>query len=205
MLQTGVTSRPFGKSHPPGQPSSGGLRNPHTLNLIESKTHFYAWCVVSSPLILGLDLTNSTNMDRVWPIITNREALAINSAWVGDAGQLLKEDSKTARMQNCPHTGCPPKCSPPPPGQPAPVCSYPSWQVWHKRLPGNKLALLLMNNGNAPQDVSVAWTELPSLVCPATGCEVRDVHARKDLGRIKSGFTAKALAVHDSAFLIVSA
>ena len=37
---------------------------------------FGAWCIVSSPLILGLDLTNSTNLERVWPIIANREAIA---------------------------------------------------------------------------------------------------------------------------------
>ena len=53
---------------------------------------------VSSPLVLGLDLTNETNMDLFWPIITNHEALAVNEAWVGDAGSLLKQSTEMARM-----------------------------------------------------------------------------------------------------------
>ena len=53
---------------------------------------------MSSPLVLGLDLTNETNMDLFWPIITNQEALAVNEAWVGDAGSLLKQSAEMARM-----------------------------------------------------------------------------------------------------------
>ncbi len=53
---------------------------------------------VSSPLVLGLDLTNETNMDLFWPIITNHEAIAVNEAWVGDAGTLLKQSTEMARM-----------------------------------------------------------------------------------------------------------
>lgn len=74
------------------------VRNPYTLTWTESRTHFAAWCIVSSPLVLGLDLTNETNMDLFWPIITNHEALAVNEAWVGDAGSLLKQSTEMARM-----------------------------------------------------------------------------------------------------------
>ena len=49
-------------------------------------------------MVLGLDLTNETNMDLYWPIITNHEALAVNEAWVGDAGSLVKQSSEMARM-----------------------------------------------------------------------------------------------------------
>ena len=48
------------------------------LNEIEGRTHFAAWCIVSSPLVLGLDLTNKTNMDLFWPIISNKESIAVN-------------------------------------------------------------------------------------------------------------------------------
>ena len=90
---------------------------------------------VSSPLVLGLDLTNGapscvcnarnrsnalhcnglspalslllgchtsgeaeTNMDLYWPIIANREALAVNAAWFGDPGTLLKQSNQTTHM-----------------------------------------------------------------------------------------------------------
>ena len=53
------------------------------LAVTESKTHFYAWCIVSSPLILGLDLLDSERVDSVWSIISNTEAIAVNQAWAG--------------------------------------------------------------------------------------------------------------------------
>lgn len=37
-------------------------------------------------------------MDLYWPIITNREALAVNEAWAGDAGTLLKQSDQTTYM-----------------------------------------------------------------------------------------------------------
>ena len=49
----------------------------------ESRTHFGAWCIVSIPLILGLDLTDSGRVDSVWDIISNREAIAVNQQWAG--------------------------------------------------------------------------------------------------------------------------
>ena len=39
----------------------------------EDRTHFGLWCIVSSPLILGYDMTDNATIDRVWPIITNTE------------------------------------------------------------------------------------------------------------------------------------
>ena len=58
-----------GCQHGPGGPSDPGL------SYTEARTHFNAWCIVSSPLILSHDMTNDTVSDEVWPIITNTEAL----------------------------------------------------------------------------------------------------------------------------------
>ena len=55
----------------------------------EDEAHFGLWVVTSSPLILGFDMTSDAKMSRVWPIITNREAIAINQEWAGSPGQLL--------------------------------------------------------------------------------------------------------------------
>lgn len=78
MLEVGVSA----------MPARGGLEY---LTAAETRTHFAAWCIVSSPLVLSHDLTNDTTMDAVWPVITNREMLAVNDAWVGDAGVLVKQ------------------------------------------------------------------------------------------------------------------
>lgn len=37
--------------------------------------------MVSSPLILGLNVTDKARLDSVWPILSNKEAIAVNKAW----------------------------------------------------------------------------------------------------------------------------
>lgn len=56
----------------------------------ESRAHFGGWCIVSSPLILGYDMTNDSTTEAVWDIITNTEAIAVNQAWAGHPGRLIK-------------------------------------------------------------------------------------------------------------------
>lgn len=50
----------------------------------ENRAHFGAWCVTSSPLILGLDLLDDQRVDSVWDIMTNTEAIAVNQNYVGE-------------------------------------------------------------------------------------------------------------------------
>ena len=56
-------------------------------NLTESRTHFGAWCIVSSPLYLSTALADKARMDAIWPIISNREAIAVNQMWHGHPGR----------------------------------------------------------------------------------------------------------------------
>ena len=69
-----------GCDHGPGGENDPGL------SYVEARTHFGAWCIVSSPLILSHDTNNDTITDEIWPIISNTEAIAINQAWAGDSG-----------------------------------------------------------------------------------------------------------------------
>jgi len=62
------------------------------LDLPWNRAHFGAWCVVSSPLILGLDITKPALLGPVVPIITNPEAIAVNQAWAGHPGGLVWSD-----------------------------------------------------------------------------------------------------------------
>ena len=41
-------------------------------------------------------------------------------------------------------------------------CSRPSWMVWKKRLPGDKVAVLISNLAEEPQDVRVMWWQVGS-------------------------------------------
>jgi len=58
---------------------------------IQSRTHFGAWAIVSSPLILGYDLRDEHVTDKIWDIISNKEAIAVNQAWAGHPGRLLQD------------------------------------------------------------------------------------------------------------------
>ena len=62
------------------------------LEVIESRTHFSAWCIVSSPLMLSFDVTDEDRLDKVWDVISNREAIAINQDWAGHPGRLVLTD-----------------------------------------------------------------------------------------------------------------
>ena len=48
------------------------------------RANFGAWIIISAPLYLSFDLRDPQKMDRVWPLITNADALAINAAWAGE-------------------------------------------------------------------------------------------------------------------------
>ena len=54
-----------------------------------NRAHFGAWCVVSAPLILGLELTDA-KLGPILDILGNKEAVAINQAWDGHPGMLVE-------------------------------------------------------------------------------------------------------------------
>ena len=55
-----------------------------------NEAHFAAWCIISSPLVLGFDLMDEAKLDTVWPIIANHEAIAVNQRWAGHPGFLVR-------------------------------------------------------------------------------------------------------------------
>ena len=74
-----------------------GDRDPG-LSETEAATHFAAWAIVSSPLILSHDVNNATIMDAVWPIISNKEAIAVNQAWAGHSGSAFYRSPNTVTL-----------------------------------------------------------------------------------------------------------
>lgn len=139
-------------------------------NLTESRTHFGGWCVVSAPLVLGMDITDKPKLEAVWPIISNKEAIAVNQAWAGHPGRLAMQD---------------------PEGK--------SWRVWAKAMPAGGQAVLVINLGGSPVDVSVDLSAIGLKGGKATSA--RDIWAGKDVGSVTGTWTVKALASHDSAFV----
>merc|ERR1712110_604838 len=76
------------------QHGPGGAGDPG-LNAAETRTHFGAWVIVSSPLTLSHDVNNDTIMDKVWPVIANKEAIAISQTYAGFSGGPFQSSSKS--------------------------------------------------------------------------------------------------------------
>eukprot|EP01060_Flectonema_neradi_P036085 TRINITY_DN6848_c0_g1_i1.p1 TRINITY_DN6848_c0_g1~~TRINITY_DN6848_c0_g1_i1.p1 ORF type:complete len:433 (+),score=74.42 TRINITY_DN6848_c0_g1_i1:57-1301(+) len=143
----------------------------------EDRTHFGAWCIVSSPLTLGMDMSNDTVMDRVWPIITNTEAIAVNQAWFGHPGRLLN-----TTVDSIGNT---------------------VYQVWIKKMSdsGNKLAVFVINNSGQTEAISLDMTLFGfSAQKPVT---VRDLWNHKDLPSVQGSFNLGNVISHDSRFFIL--
>ena len=47
------------------------------------KTHMVMWCMMNSPLMLGLDLRRVQHGDKLWNIIANKELIALNQDSLG--------------------------------------------------------------------------------------------------------------------------
>jgi hypothetical protein len=58
-------------------------------NDAEDRTHFSAWCIVSSPLVLGHNISDQMQTSKIWPIITNTQAIDVNQKFAGHPGGLV--------------------------------------------------------------------------------------------------------------------
>jgi hypothetical protein len=162
--------------------------------------------VVSSPLILGLDLRDQPTVDKYWDIITNREVIAVSQTWVGDNGGIVAEAEAQVVLPYC--------------GWSQEPCQQSAWQVWAKAQPNHSTAVVLMNVEPRPQTLNVSFAAAlarhtlaehqdgdvtePGLVAGAAiKCFVRDLWAKAELGEFVGGYTTEMVPSHDSACILV--
>merc|ERR1719387_2029935 len=69
----------------------------------ETRTHFGAWVIVSSPLTLSHDVNNDAVMDEIWPIIANKEAIAVSQTYAGFSGGPFKESDEEIALGGLNH------------------------------------------------------------------------------------------------------
>jgi len=193
------TTRFQDRNHPLSQPGCWAYPDMlevanGALTYVESRSHFGAWCVVSSPLILGFDLRDSKKMDSVWDIITNTEALAVSQSWAGHPGRLVAQAAQVETFQEF-HN----KLSRSSLDDTTPL-QLPSWQIWAKPTATNSQAALLVNINSATQTVSLKLSDLG--YTSSQRLKVRDIWEHKDLEVMNGDATYSAsLAAHDSKFL----
>jgi len=176
-----------GCEHGPGGAGDPGL------NFNEAQSHFGAWAIISSPLTLSHDVNNDTVMDAVWPIISNKEVIAINQAWAGHSGSPFKQSQSAVKLDDYHHVikGVLKQHT-------APV---PSWQYFYKPLGQGKVAVLLMNHDSKSQQLKLTFSDIPGVTC--SRCHLRCVYGHEELGVFQSSYTSPSLASHQSMLLVV--
>eukprot|EP00048_Salpingoeca_helianthica_P017746 m.238839 g.238839 ORF g.238839 m.238839 type:complete len:427 (-) comp22077_c0_seq1:33-1313(-) len=158
------------------------------LTPLESRSHFGLWAIVSSPLILGFDLSNASLIDAAWPFITNREVIAVNQQWAGFSGSIFYSSPDNTTFTPC--------------GWWLPNCSFPSVQYLYKPQPANAMAVILMNNDIKQRTLTLEFSSVPTLH-PAPAYHVRDLWQRRDMGLFVHTYSV-SLDSHDSAFVLIT-
>jgi alpha-galactosidase len=141
----------------------------------EDRSHFGAWVITSSPLILGYDVNNEQLTDKIWDIITNREAIAINQAWAGHPGQLVRTHSAWNGATQL--------------------------QLWTKPLGGGKIAAFVINNDGKEHAMVI---DLVKDLEVTGSVNVRCVWRKKDLGKFSDKFQTDSIGSHDSRLFVFS-
>lgn len=165
------------------------------LTVHESRAHFAAWCVTSSPLVLGFDLTNETLLTEMLPIVANSRAIEVNQVWNGHPGRLVRNATSTVRLP-VPH-GAPCRCC-----DDMTTCKdvwdAPHTQVWAKPMTSMQVAVVVLNHSDKDQSECFKLQEL-GLSGPAT---VTDVWTGK-VEQVDGDEHCCDLASHDSCFVTV--
>lgn len=201
MLEVGVTNAQLPM---PGKKMNCGASGEEPcapLTKVEARSHFGSWAIVSSPLVLGMDLTDNKTLDLHWDTITNTDAIEVNQDYAGFSGSRFAKSDELTTFTAC---------------EWGPVqnrldgnCAYATTMSWYKPLSGrdsrrSTMAVLLMNNGDDPAALEFAFNAVPGLKVE-TGCTVYDIWNHRSLG-FMSGPKVKVNDVQsrDSVFLTLS-
>ncbi|KAL7549780.1 hypothetical protein ACHAWF_017096, partial [Thalassiosira exigua] len=191
MLQVGVRDKKTGEI---------------ALTDAEARSHFGAWCIVSSPLILGHDVHDAEVKEEIWGIVSNREAIAVNQAYYGDSGgvyeksqemicldkgdvdlfgaQRIERGLKSQSRNDC-------------------ATNAPSYQYLSKPLSKGKVAVLLMNASDKATMLTAKFSDIPGLPCAGEEYSVWNIWTHSYKGEhLKVSWSAR-VGSHDSAFIIL--
>jgi alpha-galactosidase len=193
MLQVGCEHGPGGKSDPGLTPA-------------ETRTHYGAWSIVSSPLTLSHDVNDAKVTAAIWDVISNTEALAVNQAYFGHSGTQVPASvsADTVTLTDAVIEACIAGTADCKLAEDKVRFESPSSQAFYKPLSwdGSKTAVLLMNSADATGTVSLKLSDIPGF--KGTAATVRDIWGHKDLGVMKGSVSA-SVDSHDAAFMVLTA
>lgn len=149
-------------------------------NFTESRSHYGAWAVMSSPLILSFDLRVTTVLDAMWPIISNRDVLAVNQRWAGHPGTRLNyTGAVNGNVGN-------------------------SSQTWAKPMGNSSYAVFFISTGPVPAEFSLPFASISTDWSATDKVCFRDLYTKNETGPVDAtGALEATVAVHDSALYCV--
>jgi alpha-galactosidase len=170
-------------------------------SLAEDRSHFAAWCVVSAPLVLGHDLTNSTIVTAIKDTITNSMAIQVNQAYEGHPGALVR-NSTTTFVALTAH-GASGECDSPQGRKRCENIIFPTYQIWSKPQPGGAVALFIVNLSEGPNTEDIVVT-LQELGFPGSKAKATDIWTGKYAGEgAHVTVAANSLGAHYSLFWLL--
>lgn len=153
----------------------------------ENRAHFFLWCAIKSPLLLGCDVTNASHLGPgALDVLTNAEAIAVNQDPLVVQAKLMWRSEGNV-TQNVPDAK-----------KRAEVAKQ---SVWTGPLEKGAFTALLLNADTEPANISLKAGMLWGH--PRSALSLRNIGRHQDLGAFDGEFSVEVPA-HDAVFLRLS-
>jgi hypothetical protein len=157
---------------------------PGGMQLHEYRAHLAVWSVFASPLIQSADIrTLSTRHPECLELMLNTEIIAVNQDVHGAAPRVVKEEWNSSSVRTSKTIVV---------------------QVFARPLATKRIAVVLLNRGEAAATIDVTWKELGLSEGDDVALRVRDVIRREDNGTSAKGHFSVRVPAHDAAFVVLS-
>ena len=156
--------------------------------MAETRTHFGACVIVSSPLTLSHDVNIDAISDEIWPVIANKEAIAINQAYIGYSGGAFQQSSTLLELDRIILPAVERGMGEAEALATGPIVSS-SQQYLYKPLAwdGTETAVLLINSEADAQELTLKLSGVPGMTGP---CDVRDIGEHVAHGNVAKSISA---------------
>lgn len=147
------------------------------MSFIDSRSQFGAYCILSSPLILGTNINDDGALARQLPIVTNKEAIAIDQTYYGFSGANFSGSSSLTNG----------------------LFLYKP-QSWDR----TRVAIMAMNTGETTASGTLVFSDVPGLLS-GRAITIRDVWSQTNLITTTApSYAFGPLEPHDHVFLMLS-
>jgi alpha-galactosidase len=134
----------------------------------EYKTHFSAWAMLNSPLMIGCDIREMSEETKA--ILTNKDIIAINQDPAGRQPYLISGNPNSD--------------------------DYSEMQTWATHLEGGDIAIGIFNLSDHPADPFIPLDAIGLSRVSGKGVSVRDLWKKEELGVFTDTFRTDSMAPH---------